>query len=99
MGNSLKKFENDVTEIKFNNTVLISSVDWIRPFLKCFNKGRENLKQVKLFKKLSTQVEDELKITNLIQRQQKMSALLKAIVDHMELIRDQLKNTKIETIG
>jgi len=54
MGNSLKKFENDVTEIKFNNTVLISSVDWIRPFLKCFNKGRENLKQVKLFKKLST---------------------------------------------
>jgi len=35
---------NNVKQIKFNDSVLISSVNWIRPFIKCLNKNKEKVK-------------------------------------------------------
>ena len=40
-----------------------------------------------MFHHLRKKLEEELKLVNIVKRQQKMSAMLKAIVDHMELLK------------
>lgn len=81
---------------KLSFTVYEQIYDTFLQPLCCLLKKSKYLKNVRLYQKMREKLEDQLTLINLLQRQQKQSALIKAIAKYIELKENEWSSTIID---